>query len=284
MAKVIITEKLKGDLKEFLDTHRKPELVSTYLHFVEKRFGIKPVVFPPDKLIYQSAEDAIKKLEVQGKVWRETEIKIGFSNLSVNDETQKIYICPFTGKVFGDNTHPNPQDAIYDWVSRCKENTERSGGLPVKRFYVSEDPEVIKSYIPKTSRREAVSKVVYSSVMSGKLYHSKAAVIENFIKSYLKGLSLVEVQSQNRFEIEKDFLEFLQGHLEGDRITSFVEAMAEHEEFMPYVRYWIEASEQEAVDDADEEEEEEDNDVDSADELESADEEGEPAIETDEKE
>ena len=52
----------------------------------------------------------------EGKLWRETEIKIQVGQPSVNEDTQKIYICPFTGKVFGDNTHPNPQDAIYEPV------------------------------------------------------------------------------------------------------------------------------------------------------------------------
>lgn len=74
-------------------------------------------------------------------------------------QQRKIYICPFTGKVFGDNTHPNPQDAIYDWVSKCPENKERLDGIKVKRFFVSEDPDVIKNYIQK--RREPISKIVF---------------------------------------------------------------------------------------------------------------------------
>lgn len=248
MANITLSEKLKKELLEFLAEQRRPELVGAYLYYVERRFEVRPVLFPPDKVIYQSMEEALNKLEKAGKVWREAEIKIGFSNLAVNELTKKVYICPFTGKVFGDNTHPNPQDAIYDWVSRCKENTERAGGLRVKRFFVSEDPEVIRSYIPKTSRKEAVTKTVYSSVMSGKLYHSKKAVIEDFKKSYLKKMTLAEVQGQNRFEIDTGFLNFLQTQLDEDRITAFVETLAEHEEFLPYVTSWVEASEgEEAV-------------------------------------
>jgi hypothetical protein len=242
MAKVVITDEQKKVLEQFLDENRPAELINTYLCFLENKFGLQPVLFPKEKIIYQSAEDSIQQLESEGKLWHETEIKIGFGHASVNDETKKIYICPFTGKVFGDNTHPNPQDAIYDWVSKCPENTERIGGLRVKRFFVSEDAEVIKSYIDKTkTRKEAIKKVVYSSVLSGKLFNSKEAVIEDFKRNYLKKLSLVEVQNQNKFKIEDHFLGFIQKHLVEDKITSFVEALAEFDEFLPYVERWVEA-------------------------------------------
>jgi Protein of unknown function (DUF2709) len=244
MTKVVISEDQKKDLEHFLAENRPAELVNTYLCFIEKKFGLEPVLFPKDKIIYQSTAEAIRSLEKENKLWHETEIKIGFGHASVNEETKKIYICPFTGKVFGDNTHPNPQDAIYDWVSKCTENTERIGGLRVKRFFVSEDPEVIKSYIDKTkTRKEAIKKVVYSSVLSGKLFNSKESVIEDFKKNYLKKLSLAEVQNQNKFKIEDHFLEFIQKQLVEEKITSFVEALAEFDEFLPYVERWVEAEE-----------------------------------------
>lgn len=240
MTKIVITDEIKEDLKQFLSENNSAELLNTYLFFIEKKFNLQPVLFPKDKIIYQSYDDAVSALEKQNKLWHEAEIKIGYSNLSVNDQTKKIYICPFTGKVFGDNTHPNPQDAIYDWVSKCPENKERIGGLRVKRFFVSEDPEVIKSYIAKTKPKEPITKVVYSSVLSGKLFISKQAVIEDFKKNYLKRLSLVEVQNQNRFEIEEHFLNFIQKQLVEDKIAAFVEALAEFEEFAPFVEQWIE--------------------------------------------
>lgn len=240
MTKVVLTEEIQQSLRQFLNQNSSAELIHTYLYFVELKFNLQPVVFPKDKIIYQSAGEAVQQLEKEGKLWHEAEIKIGFSNLSVNDETKKIYICPFTGKVFGDNTHPNPQDAIYDWVSRCPENTERVGGLRVKRFYISEDPEVIKSYAAKTKHKEPITKVVYSAVLSGKLFSSKQAVIEDFKTNYLKRLSLVEVQNQNRFQIEEHFLAFIQKQLAEDKIATFVEALAELDEFMPYVQEWIE--------------------------------------------
>lgn len=240
MTKVVINEDDKQVLKQFLSENRPAELVNTYLCFVENKFNLQPVLFPKEKKIFQSAEEAVKYLEDEGKLWHEAEIKIGFSNLSVNDQTKKIYICPFTGKVFGDNTHPNPQDAIYDWVSKCPENTERQGGLRVKRFFISDDPEVIASYAAKTKPKESITKVVYSSVLSGKLFNSKKSVIEDFKKNYLKKLSLVEVQNQNKFEIEEHFLAFIQKQLAEDRITSFVEALADIEDFVPYVERWVE--------------------------------------------
>lgn len=241
MTNIVITNEIKAALLDFLEENRPAELINTYLHFIETKFNLQPVLFPRDKMIYQSAIDAVRLLEQEGKLWHEAEIKIGFSNLNVNEETKKIYICPFTGKVFGDNTHPNPQDAIYDWVSKCPENNERVGGLKVKRFFVSEDPEVIRNYISKTKIKEPIKKVVFSSVLSGKLFNSKEAVIQDFKKNYLKKLSLVEVQNQNRFQIEEHFLAFIKKQLAEDKITSFVEALADIEEFLPYVEQWVDA-------------------------------------------
>jgi hypothetical protein len=236
-----ISADIKKDLLRFLEERRSPELLGAYLFYLERKFRLNPVVFVRDKIIYQSAEEAIKKLEIEGKVWRETEIKIGFGPPSVNEQTKKIYICPFTGKVFADNTHPNPQDAIYDWVSKCPENKERTGGVPAKRFFVSEDPEVIKNYIKP--RKEPISKTVYSSAITGKLFNSKEAVIRDFKDHYLKPLTLVEVQNQNRFQLEQSFLDFIQNHLQEDKIATFVETLAEDEAFHPYVTQWVETEE-----------------------------------------
>lgn len=240
MTKVVITDEMKDILQQYLADNPQAELINTYLCFIENKFNLQPVLFPKDKIIYQSADDAVKNLEKKGELWHETEIKIGFSNLSVNEQTQKIYICPFTGKVFGDNTHPNPQDAIYDWVSKCPENKERMGGLRVKRFFVSEDPEVIKSYIAKTKPKEAITKTVFSSVLSGKLFSSKKAVIDDFKQNYLKRMSLIEVQNQNRFQIEELFLAFIQSQLTEDKLASFVESLAEIAVFTPFVTEWLE--------------------------------------------
>lgn len=235
----MISEETKSLLDQFLEKNRPAPLVNTYLFYIENKFKLQPVLFPKEKMIYQSLEDAIRRLEQENQIWHQTEIKITFGEESVNEQTKKIYVCPFTGKVFGDNTHPNPQDAIYDWVSKCPENTERSGGLRVKRFFVSEDPEVIQNYLTREIKKEPITKTVYSSVLSGKLFNSKEAVIKDFRKHYLKPLTLVEVQNQNKFSIEESFLEFIQQQLVEDKITGFVEAMAEVPEFQPVVESWL---------------------------------------------
>lgn len=245
MTKVVVSDTLKDELFSYLKKNKKVDLVTAYLFFLEKKYLLKPILFPREKMIYQSLEDLIKKLESQHKLWRETEIKIQFGQESVNKDTKRIYICPFTGKVFGDNTHPNPQDAIYDWVSTCPQNTERVGGLRVKRFFVSEDPEVIKNYIVK--RKEPINKVVYSSVVTGKLFNSKQAVIEDFVKNQIKELSLIEVPSQNRYQIEEGFLHFIQTHLEESKIAAFVEALSAWDDFTSYITQWMDEDKEAVV-------------------------------------
>jgi hypothetical protein len=237
MSNIVISEGLKNKILELVTNNKKLDLITVYLFFIENKFHIKPVLFPYNKTIYQSLDSLVQKLESQNKLWRETEIKIQFGQQSVNDETKKIYICPFTGKVFGDNTHPNPQDAIYDWVSSCPENKERIGGLHAKRFFVSEDPEVIKNYMTKA--KEPIVKVVFSSAITGKLFNSKEGVIEDFKKNHIKSLSLQEVQNQNRFEIEEEFLNFLQKNLTEEKISEFVDALSKYEEFEPYLEKWL---------------------------------------------
>lgn len=232
-----ITEKIKKDILNFLSENKKADLILTYLFYVEQKNDLRPVLFVREKKIYQSLDRLLDKLEKEGKLYRETEIKIQFGQQSVNEETKKIYICPFTGKVFGDNTHPNPQDAIYDWVSKCPENTERVGGLKAKRFYITEDPEIIKKYI--TKRKDPITKLVYSSGLTGKLFNSKKAVIDDFEKTNIKYLTLTEVQNQNKFEIEESFLKYIQDLLTEDKIRDFVESISKFKEFEPYLEKWL---------------------------------------------
>ena len=238
MATLVITESVKEELDKFLQKNKKSDLITAYLFFLSKKFNISPVLYIRDKTIYQSQEDLLKRLEDQGKLWRETEIKIQTGPQGVNELTKKVYICPFTGKVFGDNTHPNPQDAIYDWVSKCPENKERSGGLKVKRFFVSEDPEMIKNYIVK--RKDPITKIVFSSAATGKLFNSKNAILEDFLNNQLKPIPLTEVPNQNRFQIEEHFLAFIQSQLEEGKIASFVEALSPFEEFASFLDLWLE--------------------------------------------
>ncbi len=242
MAQSLISEALKTQLETFFKKTRKPELVSSYLFFLERKYAIRPVLFVRDKIIFQSAEEAIKSLEAEGKLWRETEIKIGFGPATVNDQTKKIYICPFTGKVFADNTHPHPQDAIYEWVAKCPENTERIDGIKVKRFFISEDPEIIAKYIVEL--KKPVTKKVFSSALSGKLYNSKETIIEDFKANYLKPMTLIEVQNQNKYQIDEPFLTFIKAHLNEEKIAEFVEALSKITEFQDVASAWVEEEEE----------------------------------------
>ncbi len=238
MTHVAIPEQLKAELDAFFKKNKHPELVSSYLFFLEKKYRLQPVLFVKEKRIYQSIEDAVRYLESEGKLWRQTEIKIGFGPPTVNAETKRIYICPFSGKVFGDNTHPHPQDAIYDWVSTCPENNEYVNGLKAKRFFVSDDPEVIQSYI--TPRKDPIKRIVYSSLITGKLFLTKESVVEDFKQNWLKRLTLVEVQNQNRFQIEEHFLAFIKKQMAEEQIAAFVEALAAYPEFQAVVIQWME--------------------------------------------
>ena len=230
---------IQAVLKDFVSRTKNPELIATYFQYVEAKFQLKPVLFLKEKTVFKSKEDALAILEAKGEVWRETEIKVGYVRSSVDENTSKIYICPFTGKVFGNNTHPNPQDAIYDWVSNCPENKERINGLKVKRFFISEDPELIRSYAAQFAPKAPITKVVYTSAINGKLFHSKEAVIDDLLEHYMKPITLVEVMNQNKFHIDQEFMQMIQEQLQEDKIASFVEAAAQVPELAPYVEAWV---------------------------------------------
>lgn len=238
MTTAVISEGLLDELRAFFKKNRRPDLITSYLIYLEKRFRLNPVIYLKEKRIYKSREELIQTLEKQNKLWRETEIKIQIGEPEVNLDTKKIYICPFSGKVFGDNTHQNPQDKIYDWVMKCPENTERVDGQKVKRFFVSEDLEVIKNYIKP--QKVALKKTVYSSAVTGKLFASKQAVIEDFTHHQLKSIPMSEVPSQNRYEIQEDFLNFIEEHLKESEISNFVEKMSQYPEFSKIVALWLE--------------------------------------------
>jgi len=98
---------------------------------------------------------------------------------------------------------------------------------------------VIKNYIQPP--KKTISKTVFSSAVTGKLYNTKEAVIEDFRARYLKSMTLVEVQNQNRFQLEDSFLNLIQNHLQEEKIATFVETLAEDATFHRYVTKWVEA-------------------------------------------
>ncbi len=246
MSPLVLSNLEKKELESFLKKNRRADLVATYLRYLELHENVSPVLHAGSKTIYMGAEEAIKALESADKLTRETEIKISYDQGAVNEQTTKVYICPYSGKVFGNNTHANPQDAIYEWVSTCPENTERVGGLRAKRFLVSEDLDIIKKYI--THRKKNITKRVFSSQVSGKLFDSKENVIEEFRQHYLRPMNLFEVQEQNRFQIHPDLLQLLQVHLQEDKIAAFVESLLKHAFFKPYLNVWLEENEEEDFD------------------------------------
>lgn len=242
MTKVAIPDAILTELESFLKKHRNTDLIGAYLFYLEKKNKLSPVVFMREKTIYKSTDDLVRILEAEQKLWRETEIKIQIGKSSVNENSKKIYICPYSGKVFADNTHPNPQDAIYDWVSKCPENTERNAdGMRVKKFYISEDPEVIKSYIKP--QKQMLSKQVFTSLITGKLFHNKQGVIQDLKENHIKAIPMRQVTSQNRFELNDEFLAFIQESLEESKIASFVESLSDHDAFSRYLAKWLEEDE-----------------------------------------
>ncbi|EPP34630.1 hypothetical protein CP10139811_0834 [Chlamydia ibidis] len=236
-----ISGNIKQKLLQFLGKQKTPELLSAYLFYLEQALHLKPVVFVRDKVIFKTPEDAIRILEKDKKVWRETEIQICSGKPEVNEHTKRIYICPFTGKVFADNVYANPQDAIYDWLSSCPQNTERQSGVRVKRFLVSDDPNVIKEYI--IPPKQPIVKTVFASAVTGKLFHSLDTLVEDFVSSYLRPMTLEEVQNQNKFQLEGSFLSLLQDALVEDKIAEFIESLADDTAFHVYISQWIDTEE-----------------------------------------
>ncbi|SYX08574.1 Protein of unknown function (DUF2709) [Chlamydia poikilotherma] len=236
-----ISGSIKQKLLQFLGKQKAPELLATYLFYLEQALNINPVVFVRDKIIFKTPEDAIRILEEGKKIWRETEIQICSGKPEVNEHTKRIYICPFTGKVFADNVYADPQDAIYDWLSLCPQNTERQSGVRVKRFLVSDDPSMIKEYI--IPPKEPIVKTVFASAITGKLFHSLPTLIEDFTSTYLRPMTLEEVQNQNKFQLEGTFLSLLQDALVEDKIAEFVESLADDTAFHVYISQWVDTEE-----------------------------------------
>lgn len=235
MSSITISDKLIQEIERFLKKNRKSDLVTTYLFYLGLKNKIEPVLYIKEKKIYQSEAQILKMLEEQGKLWRQAEIHIQVGQPTINEETKRIYICPITGKAFGDNTHPNPQDAIYDWVSRHGEMVD---GVRNKRFYTSEDPEIIKNYITKV--RDPIKKQVFSSLATGKLFNSEKSAVEDFKQFQLKAIPLESIPAQNRFEIEEHFLKWIEAQLNEEALASFVEALCQHQHLAPYARNWLE--------------------------------------------
>ena len=64
----------------------------------------------------------------------------------------------------------------------------------------------------------AVENTVFSSYITGKLFNSPEAVVEDLTKNFLKPMALSDAASQNRFQLEDDLLQFIQEYLEEGKI------------------------------------------------------------------
>ena len=89
MGKIVLSEQEREKLLKFLEDNRPPELVNTYMYFLEERYHIAPVLFPKNKTIYMSADEAVKRLEKEGQIYHETKIKIGTDSRTVNEKTKE---------------------------------------------------------------------------------------------------------------------------------------------------------------------------------------------------
>lgn len=227
-------------LETYLKKNKTADLLTAYLYWVQHTLHLAPVAYINNKMIYATEAAAVDALEKEGKLWREATITITFGKDRVNDQTTKVFICPHTGHAFGNNTSANPQDEIYDWVARHRP-ADVSPADPI-HFLVSEDPDVIRSYI--THERTTRTKTVFSSFVSGKLFDNKKNVLKDFVKNYLKPISLVETQRQNRFEIAPDLLEMLQEQLKEQHIANFIEQLSVVDFFQPHIQRWLEDEEE----------------------------------------
>jgi len=90
-----------------------------------------------------------------------------------------------------------------------------------------------------TDPKEGITKTVFSSLLSGRLFASKRGVLDEVKKNYFKPMSLFEVQNQNRFKIDDTFLAFLKEYLQEEKIARFVEGLSEYEEFSPFIEKWL---------------------------------------------
>ena len=97
---------------------------------------------------------------------------------------------------------------------------------------------MIGNYI--TERKAPITKTVYSSVITGRLFNSPEAVVRDFKDNHVSSITAVEALGQNRFEIEEHFLNFLQNQITEDKVGAFVEELAEHDEFESHVSRWVE--------------------------------------------
>ena len=239
MAKLKFTKKTISSLLVFLNKNKKTDVVSAYIKYLELNFNVMPIIYLPKKTIYMDLDECVDELKSNDELYRKTELKVSYDKSAVNDDTTKVYICPFSGKVFGNNTHPNPQDAIYQWVSQCPDNNEYVDGMKAKRFFISEDPKIIKGYINKSEK--TITKTVFASKVNGKLFNSIEKLESETTKQYCKHFTLLETYNQNKFELSDEVVSFFQKYIDEDLINEFVDELRLVEGYAPFITKWEES-------------------------------------------
>eukprot|EP00105_Crassostrea_gigas_P044026 XP_019928174.1 PREDICTED: uncharacterized protein LOC109620371 [Crassostrea gigas] len=199
----------------------KGEFTELFLNFITLEYDIRPVLYLGNRTIYRTPEEAFEKLTKNDEAYTCIKLNTVGHKPEVDNETTKIFICPFSGKVFGNNMFLHPEDVIYEWVMNCPENKVGKSGMKERRFYVSEDPKLISSY----KKEEVVeTKEVFKSISSKKLFLSQEDAIED-VKKSLKPMSISEVVSQKKHKLDDDFIELLQKVLDEDYTQQVFDAM-----------------------------------------------------------
>lgn len=186
------------------------DFTEVYLSIVRELYDIDPVYYVQNKTLYKNREDARRHLCEHGNAIETLKIVVHEEAPAVDENTSKIYICPFSGKVFGNNMFSHPEDAIYDWVAKLPNNEISNSGVRKKRFFVSTDRALIVSYLHPSEKQ---FKIVYKIQGSGNLFLSQEDAELHLINS-LGSMSLKNVLNQNKLVLEPSFLSLCQELLE----------------------------------------------------------------------
>ena len=240
-----ISKQLLDHLEKQIKAKKNPSCGTAYMYYLKNILKISPVVYMPSKTIYESIQHCIEHLSDKNEIYRETSIKICYQASAVNNETTKIYICPYSGKIFGNNTHENPQDAIYDWVSRCPENKDYINGIKSKKFFISEDPKTISQYINKNEK--TIEKKVYApfhnkGILKDKVYNTISSLEKDIANKCFKSISIQDCDDESRYIISDGLTN---NYLNDDTFTEFYNILSNREEFDYFTHLWSQEEEEE---------------------------------------
>lgn len=235
-----ITPALKESLMKFSKSHPHSSIEEAFLLVVLEHIAdVHPVLYVPEKLIYQNQSVLSKHLdylERSGMLYREAQVIVKKEEDSVNSETTKVFINPFNNAVFGNNCFLHAEDEIVNSVATCPENTERAGGVKAIRYFVSTDPKVIHSYIHATS--VPTVKTMFICNRTKKLFATKEGAKEEALKGQIKELSMLEMGIQKRNSPQSEFLSFLEKAITEEGLANFIAAIQKDKDLLPLLERW----------------------------------------------